>query len=83
VKTTFDDINVNHAIAEIFVDNLGWVPVDPVDIATKRATFEQIPRGHYAYFTSKARSDFLNGLHYAFLDFKNCAVQYSSQIFYH
>jgi hypothetical protein len=82
VKTTFDDINVNHAIAEIFVDNLGWVPVDPLSIATKGATFERIRHGDYAYFTSKARSDFLNGLHYAFLDFKNCALQYSSQIIY-
>jgi transglutaminase-like putative cysteine protease len=49
VENNFGERNTNHEIVEIYIDALGWVPVDPMCMASEGVAFENLPNGYYIY----------------------------------
>jgi len=63
-----------HAIVEVFVDDLGWVPFDPVNIDTHYTTFNEIDTD-LIYLTCNDHSDILSGGDYYVGYGYNCKLE--------
>jgi len=85
VKTSFDNVNENHMVVEIYIDNLGWIPIDPRNVANESFSFDNLGDEFFVYFTSKVRPDFLKEWDYHgtydLYVYNNCTAQFNNIIY--
>jgi hypothetical protein len=63
-----------HAVTEVFLEGLGWVPFDPVNIDGGSETFNNISKSSI-YLSDNTHSNFLSGCDYYCWSGYGCTVQ--------
>jgi len=69
-----------HALVEVFCKELGWVPIDPINIAIGTETLTTIKKNKYIYLSDNDHANILNGQNYYNWICDNCIVEVNEHI---